>query len=62
MTFLLDANGLTSVYGEPMDRPAEITVTTSPLSVTLPNSTATVPLSYQAADGVLDARVGARPR
>jgi hypothetical protein len=49
ITFLLDPNGLTSVYGEPMDGPPTITVTTSPLTVTLPNSTATVPLSYQAA-------------
>ena len=49
ITFSLDANGLTSVYGEPMEGPATITVTTSPLTVTLPNSSATVPLSYQAA-------------
>ena len=49
ITFVLDPNGLTSVYGEPMDGPPTVTVTTSPLTVTLPNSTATVPLSYQAA-------------
>jgi hypothetical protein len=49
ITFVLDPNGLTSVYGEPMDGPAAVTVMTSPLTVTLPNSTATVPLSYQAA-------------
>ena len=61
ITFSLDPNGLTSVYGEPMDGPTAITVTTGPLTVTLPNSTATVPTSYRAADGVLDARA-ARPR
>jgi len=48
VTFLLDPNGLTSVYGEPMVGPTEITVTTEPLLVTLPVSTATVPTSYTA--------------
>jgi hypothetical protein len=48
VTFSLDPNGLTSVYGEPMDGPPEITVTTEPLTATLPNSTATVPTSYLA--------------
>ena len=28
VTFTLDPNGLTSVYGEPMDGPTTITVTT----------------------------------
>jgi hypothetical protein len=49
ITFTLDPNGLTSVYGEPMDGPTTISVTTSPLNVTLPNNTATVPLTYRAA-------------
>jgi hypothetical protein len=49
ITFTLDPNGLTSVYGEPMSGPTEVKMTTSPLSLTLPNSTATVPVTYQAA-------------
>jgi len=49
ITFTLDPNGLTSVYGEPMQGPTAIRMTTSPLTLTLPNSTATVPLTYQAA-------------
>jgi hypothetical protein len=48
VTFTLDPNGLTSVYGEPMDGPAEITVTTEPLAVSLPFSTATVATTYTA--------------
>jgi len=48
VTFLLDPNGLTSVYGEPMVGPTEITVTTEPLVVTLPFSNATVSTSYRA--------------
>jgi hypothetical protein len=48
VTFLLDPNGLTSVYGEPMVGPTEITVTTEPLVVTLPLSNATVSMSYRA--------------
>jgi len=48
VTFLLDPNGLTSIYGEPMIGPTEISVTTEPLMVTLPLSTATVSTSYRA--------------
>ncbi|HEY7372822.1 MAG TPA: hypothetical protein VIF57_11720 [Polyangia bacterium] len=48
ITFTLDPNGLTSVYGEPMDGPTTITVMTAPLQVTLPKGTATVPTSYLA--------------
>jgi hypothetical protein len=48
VTFLLDPNGLTSVYGEPMVGPTEITVTTEPLAVTLPLSSAIVSTSYRA--------------
>jgi hypothetical protein len=48
VTFLLDPNGLTSIYGEPMIGPTEISVTTEPLVVTLPLSTATVSTSYRA--------------
>ena len=48
VTFLLDPNALTSVYGEPMVGPTEITVTTEPLAVTLPLSNATVSTSYRA--------------
>jgi hypothetical protein len=48
VTFTLDPNGLTSVYGEPMDGPTEITVMTEPLAVSLQLSTATVPTSYRA--------------
>src|SRR5688572_2657809 len=33
LRFALDANGLTSAYGEPMIGPAEISVTTEPLSI-----------------------------
>jgi hypothetical protein len=49
ITFTLDPNGLTSIYGEPMDGPTSITVTTAALTVTLPASSATVPTSYLAA-------------
>jgi hypothetical protein len=49
ITFNLDPNGLTNIYGEPMSGPGTISMTTSPLTVTLPNSTATVPVTYQAA-------------
>jgi hypothetical protein len=49
ITFQLDPNGLTSIYGEPMDGPTSITVTTAALTVTLPNTSATVPTSYLAA-------------
>jgi hypothetical protein len=48
ITFTLDPNGLTSVYGEPMDGPTTITVMTAPLQVTLPKGMATVPTSYLA--------------
>jgi len=48
ITFTLDPNGLTSVYGEPMDGPTTVTVMTEPLQVTLPKGTATVPTSYLA--------------
>ena len=47
VTFTLDPNGLTSVYGEPMDGPTAITVNTGPFTVSLPNSTGTVPTSYR---------------
>jgi len=47
ITFTLDPNGLTSVYGEPMDGPTTITVNTGPFSVTLPNNGATAPTSYR---------------
>jgi hypothetical protein len=49
ITFALDPNGLTSVYGEPMDGPTSITVTTAALTVTLPTSSATVPTTFLAA-------------
>lgn len=48
VTFTLNANELTSVYGEPMVGPTEISVTTEPLVVTLPLSNATVSTSYRA--------------
>ena len=48
VTFTLDPNGLTSVYGEPLDGTSTVTLTTSPLSVTLPSGTATVPTDYLA--------------
>src|SRR5215471_15585820 len=48
VTFTLDPNGLTSVYGEPLDGPTTVTVMTSPLTITLPSSTATVPTDYLA--------------
>jgi hypothetical protein len=48
VTFVLDPNGLTSIYGEPMVGPTEITVTTEPLVVTLPLSGAIVSTSYRA--------------
>lgn len=48
ITFTLDPNGLTSVYGEPMSGPMAITVNTTPLSVALQTSTATVSTSYMA--------------
>ena len=47
VTFTLDPNGLTSVYGEPMDGPTAITVNTGPFTVSLPNGTGTVPTSYR---------------
>jgi len=47
VTFTLDPNGLTSIYGEPMDGPTAITVNTGPFTVSLPNSTGTVPTSYR---------------
>ena len=49
ITFTLDPNGLTSIYGEPMEGPTSLTVTTAALTVTLPNTSATVPTSYLAA-------------
>ena len=48
ITFTLDPNGLTSVYGEPLIGPAAVTVNTTPLSVALQTSTATVSTSYMA--------------
>lgn len=48
VTFTLDPNGLTSVYGEPLDGATTITVMTAPLTVTLPSGTATVPTDYLA--------------
>ena len=48
ITFTLDPNGLTSVFGEPMNGPTAITVNTTPLSVALQTSTATVSTSYMA--------------
>jgi len=48
VTFTLDPNGLTSIYGEPMDGPTTITVMTTPLTLTLPSGTATVPTDYPA--------------
>jgi hypothetical protein len=48
VTFSLDPNGLTSVYGDPMVGPATITVTTTPLTVALQASTAIVSTSYMA--------------
>lgn len=47
LTFTLDPNGLTSVYGEPMDGPTTITVTTGPFTVSLPNSSVATPTSYR---------------
>jgi hypothetical protein len=47
VTFTLDPNGLTSVYGEPMDGPTTIAVTTGSFTVTLPSGTATAPTSYR---------------
>jgi hypothetical protein len=47
VTFTLDPNGLTSVYGEPMDGPTTITVKTGGFTVTLPNGSATAPTSYR---------------
>jgi hypothetical protein len=47
VTFNLDANGLTSVYGEPMDGPTTISVTTGSFTVTFPSGTATAPTSYR---------------
>jgi hypothetical protein len=47
--FALDANGLTSAYGEPMIGPTEISVATEPLSiVTLPTGGQTVPTGFLA--------------
>ena len=47
VTFNLDPNGLTSVYGEPMDGPTAITVNTGPFTVVLPNSSMPAPTSYR---------------
>ncbi len=47
ITFTLDPNGLTSIYGEPMDGPPTISVGTGPFTVTLPSGTFTAPTSYQ---------------
>jgi hypothetical protein len=47
VTFTLDPNGLTSVYGEPMDGPTTISVTTGAFALTLPSGTATAPTSYR---------------
>ena len=47
--FALDANGLTSAYGEPMIGPTEISVATEPLSiVSLPTGGQTVPTGFLA--------------
>jgi hypothetical protein len=48
VTFSLDPNGITSVYGEPLVGAATVTVTTTPLAVTVQTSTATVSTSYMA--------------
>ena len=48
VTFMLDPNGLTSIYGEPLVGTTNVTVMTSPLTVTLPTGTATVPTDYLA--------------
>jgi hypothetical protein len=47
VTFTLDPNGLTSVYGEPMDGPTTITVNTGSFTVSLPNATAAEATSYR---------------
>ena len=47
ITFTLDPNGLTSIYGEPMDGPTTITITTGAFTVTLPSGTFTAPTTYQ---------------
>jgi hypothetical protein len=47
ITFTLDPNGLTSVYGEPMDGPTAITVNTGAFTVSLPNGSATMPPTYR---------------
>ena len=49
ITFALDPNGLTSIYGEPMDRTDVDHRDHRALTVTLPNTSATVPTSYLAA-------------
>jgi len=48
VTFTLDPNNVTSIYGEPLVGTTTVTVMTSPLAVTLPTSTATVPTDYLA--------------
>jgi hypothetical protein len=48
VTFTLDPNGLTSVYGEPMIGPTQISAMTEALAVTLPFSSATVSTAYRA--------------
>jgi len=48
ITFMLDPNGITSVYGEPLSGTSAVTVNTTPLSVALQTSTATVSTSYMA--------------
>jgi len=48
VTFTLDPNGLTSIYGEPLDGTSTVTLMTSPLTVGLPSGTATVPTDYLA--------------
>ena len=47
ITFALDPNGLTSLYGEPMDGPPTITIDTGPFTVTLPPGSFTAPTNYQ---------------
>jgi len=47
ITFTLDPNGLTSLYGEPMDGPPTISIGTGAFTVTLPSGSFTAPTSYQ---------------
>ena len=60
VTFTLDPNGLTSVYGEPMDGPTAITVNTGPFTVVAAEQQRNGADQLPGADGVLDARA-ARP-